>query len=123
MYIIVFCSRYLDIFNANPFGKWLYLYLFTVKAFYIATSAYIVFLMMFVYARTREREKAWKMGIYCLSGAIVLAAPLCKIFQEGPAVREVLNEVTGTVEIVHLYVHPWGLREVCVTCHPTSNCI
>ena len=29
--------------------------------------------MTSVYARTREREKAWKFGLYCLSGAIVVA--------------------------------------------------
>jgi ER lumen protein retaining receptor len=106
LYIVVFCTRYLDIFDTNPFDKFLYFYLFAVKAFYIASSAYIVFLMMFAYARTREREKAWKMGLYCLLGALVLAAPLCKIFAEGPVVREVNGQP------IHLYVHKWSFKEV-----------
>lgn len=29
--------------------------------------------MTSVYARTREREKAWKFGVYCLLGAIAIA--------------------------------------------------
>lgn len=29
--------------------------------------------MMRVYARTREREKAWKFGAACLAGSAVLA--------------------------------------------------
>jgi ER lumen protein retaining receptor len=28
--------------------------------------------MTSVYARTREREKAWKFGLYCLAGSIVI---------------------------------------------------
>lgn len=28
--------------------------------------------MMRVYARTREREKAWKFGLYCLGGSLLL---------------------------------------------------
>lgn len=31
--------------------------------------------MMWDYARTREREKAWKMGAFCLGGSF-LAAPI-----------------------------------------------
>lgn len=35
--------------------------------------------MMKVYARTREREKAWRLGAYCLIGAVVLAPVLTGI--------------------------------------------
>jgi hypothetical protein len=45
------------------------------QIFYTLSSFYIIFLMTSVYARTREREKAWKFGLYCLSGAI-LVTPL-----------------------------------------------
>jgi hypothetical protein len=43
------------------------------QIFYTLSSLYIIFLMTSVYARTREREKAWKFGLYCLAGAIVVA--------------------------------------------------
>jgi hypothetical protein len=66
----------------------MYFYIFTVKIFYIASSVYIVFLMTFAYARTREREKAWKFGIYCLGGSLALMIPLCKIFASGPRVGD-----------------------------------
>ena len=37
--------------------------------------------MMRLYARTREREKAWRMGAYCLGGAIISAPFVCMIFE------------------------------------------
>lgn len=46
---------------------------FVLKIFYITSSIYIIFIMMRVYARTREREKAWRLGAYCLGGSLVLA--------------------------------------------------
>ena len=36
--------------------------------------------MTSVYARTREREKAWKFGMYCLLGALVVAPVWYLIF-------------------------------------------
>jgi len=38
--------------------------------------------MLRVYARTREREAAWKLGAYCLGGALVLAPLVNLIFRE-----------------------------------------
>jgi ER lumen protein retaining receptor len=38
--------------------------------------------MTSVYARTREREKAWKFGLYCLAGAIVVAPFWYLIFKK-----------------------------------------
>ena len=74
--------------------------------FYIASSAYIVFLMTFAYARTREREKAWQFGIYCLLGSLILAAPVCKIFEHGPI-------VSGQDDIPKLmYEHEFTFKEV-----------
>lgn len=48
---------------------------FTLKLFYIGSSFYIIGLMMRVFARTREKERAWKMGSFCLGGSAA-AAPL-----------------------------------------------
>lgn len=39
--------------------------------------------MMKVYARTREREKAWKFGGYCLGGSFLLAPFMVLIFRNG----------------------------------------
>ncbi|KAI4155485.1 MAG: hypothetical protein L6R39_001227 [Caloplaca ligustica] len=72
LYAIVFCSRYLDLFWVNPARMpWN----FTLKLFYIGSSFYIIGLMMRVFARTREKERAWKMGSFCLGGSAA-AAPL-----------------------------------------------
>ena len=69
LYVAVFITRYLDLFWVPPSVSW---WNFILKNFYIFSSLYIIFLMMRVYARTREREKAWRMGAYCLGGSIVL---------------------------------------------------
>jgi ER lumen protein retaining receptor len=71
----VFCTRYLDIFKASPSEDWEHKWNFSLKIFYTLSSFYIIFLMTSVYARTREREKAWKLGMYCLLGSVV-AAPI-----------------------------------------------
>lgn len=38
--------------------------------------------MTSVYARTREREKAWKFGMYCLLGSLVVAPFWYLIFKK-----------------------------------------
>lgn len=38
--------------------------------------------MTSVYARTREREKAWKFGMYCLLGSIVITPFWYLIFKK-----------------------------------------
>jgi uncharacterized membrane protein YedE/YeeE len=107
LYILVFVTRYLDLFAYTIFASFLAFYLFVVKMFYIASSAYIVFLMTFAYARTREREKAWKFGIYCLVASMVLAMPVCKIFEKGPMVGD--NE-HGIPRL--MYQHEFTFTEV-----------
>lgn len=75
LYALVFVTRYLDLFKPSVFLEpgFLSWWNFILKIFYITSSFYIVFLMMRVYARTREREKAWRLGAYCLGGSIFLA--------------------------------------------------
>lgn len=41
-----------------------------------------MFLMMRVYARTREREKAWKIGGWSLGGSLVTAPFIMMIFRK-----------------------------------------
>lgn len=75
MYCLVFVSRYLDIFSRNTIWNT------TLKVFYILSSLYILFLMLRVYARTREREKAWKLAGFCLAGSAAAAPIIMMIFE------------------------------------------
>ncbi|KAF2496900.1 ER lumen protein retaining receptor [Lophium mytilinum] len=82
LYAAVFLTRYLDIFHVPVTEDWNHVWNFTLKIFYTLSSLYIIFLMTRVYARTREREKAWKFGVYCFLGALVLAPIWFGIFHK-----------------------------------------
>ncbi|KAF2801675.1 ER lumen protein retaining receptor [Mytilinidion resinicola] len=82
LYATVFLTRYLDIFHVPATGDWNHVWNFTLKIFYTLSSLYIIFLMTRVYARTREREKAWKFGVYCFLGALILAPIWFGIFHK-----------------------------------------
>lgn len=58
---------------------------FTLKIFYLLSSAYIIFIMMRVYARTREKEYAWKLGIGSMGGSLLLAPFVMMIFTKKAA--------------------------------------
>lgn len=81
LYAVVFVSRYLDLFRrrvwAEDLREWNRdkVYLIFFKLFYIFSSLYIIFLMVRVYARTREREKSWKLAGWSVLGSAV-AAPI-----------------------------------------------
>ena len=100
LYILVFITRYLDLFFVPPLAS---LWNTVLKIFYIASSFYIIFVMMRVYARTREREKAWKLGAYCLGGSLVLAPVITAI---------ALQKDTTFIEI--LWTFSIILESVCV---------
>lgn len=59
--------------------------------------------MMRVYARTREREKAWRLGAYCLGSSVVLA-PIITVISRGKETE--FTEVLWSFSIV--------LESVCV---------
>ncbi|KIX07971.1 uncharacterized protein Z518_02625 [Rhinocladiella mackenziei CBS 650.93] len=101
LYIAVFLTRYLDLFWVPPSASW---WNFTLKNFYIWSSIYIIILMTRVYARTREREKAWKWGAYA-AGASLIAAPLVSLIFNG-WYRSTLTEVLWTFSII--------LESICV---------
>jgi ER lumen protein retaining receptor len=82
LYVIVFVARYLDLFWVSPTNSW---WNFILKNFYIWSSFYIIFIMLRVFARTREREKAWRLGAYALGGS-ALATPLIGLIFEGSVV-------------------------------------
>lgn len=101
LYIAVFVTRYLDLFWVSPATS---LWNFILKNFYIWSSIYIIILMTRIYARTREREKAWKWGAYA-TAASMLAAPLVCLTFNGPR-RTNFVEVLWTFSII--------LESVCV---------
>ncbi|CAO2649755.1 Nn.00g010470.m01.CDS01 [Neocucurbitaria sp. VM-36] len=82
LYALVFGSRYLDIFTSSATKDVWHTWNFSLKIFYTLSSLYIIFLMTSVYARTREREKAWKFGMYCLLGSVVVAPFWYLIFKQ-----------------------------------------
>ncbi|KAI9849397.1 MAG: hypothetical protein M1838_000170 [Thelocarpon superellum] len=100
LYVLVFVTRYLDLFWVPPSVAW---WNFVLKIFYICSSIYVIVLMMRVYPRTREREKAWKLGGACLGGALV-AAPLVTLIFE--------RSHTGLVKV--LWSFSEVLESVCV---------
>ncbi|KAF8917104.1 ER lumen protein retaining receptor-domain-containing protein [Mucidula mucida] len=71
MYSLVFCTRYLDLFWA-----WISLYNTIVKIFYLASSFYILFIMLRVYPYTRESHKAYGITVYSVAGSMIIAPPV-----------------------------------------------
>jgi hypothetical protein len=84
LYGIVFVFRYLDLFSSytwSELGAWHTVYNVSFKLFYLSTSFYLVFLIFKVYPRTRERERAWKLGMWSTIGSLVLAPFAIMIFE------------------------------------------
>lgn len=83
LYGLVFVTRYLDIFSGQSwdFAYAGTFYMICFKLFYLTSSLYVVFIMMKVFPRTRERERAWKLGIYSVIGSLVLAPLTILIFE------------------------------------------
>ncbi|KAJ5888226.1 hypothetical protein N7495_008267 [Penicillium taxi] len=85
LYALVFVTRYLDIFDGDTwdfkYGGFTTFWNLLFKLFYITSSFYLVFIMMKVFPRTRERERAWKLGTYSVGGSLVLAPISIYIFE------------------------------------------
>lgn len=85
LYGLVFVTRYLDILAPSTWNfaagasAWNALF----KIFYLSSSCWLVFIMMKLYPRTRERERAWKLGIFSVAGSLVLAPIVVAIFESG----------------------------------------
>ena len=97
LYILVFGTRYLDLFWVPPWWDW---WNTVLKIFYLFSSAYIVWLMMRVYARTREKEYAWKLGTWSL-GASLVSAPIVTLIFHGWGDSDIA-EVSRVLDVV-----PW----------------
>ncbi|KAK0337168.1 hypothetical protein LTR59_012192 [Friedmanniomyces endolithicus] len=85
LYILVFLTRYLDVFWVAPWravfwiSPWWSWWNFTLKIFYIGSSAYIVWVMMRKFARTREKERGWRLAMGVLVGSIVAGPVVCRV--------------------------------------------
>ncbi|KAK1071640.1 hypothetical protein LTR74_003271 [Friedmanniomyces endolithicus] len=85
LYILVFLTRYLDVFWVAPWravfwiSPWWSWWNFTLKFFYIGSSAYIVWVMMRKFARTREKERGWRLAMGVLVGSIVAGPVVCRV--------------------------------------------
>lgn len=77
---MVFCARYLDLFRKVG---WSSVYNVFFKIFYILSSFYIILVMMKMYPRTREKERAWKLALLSAGGSLVLGPILLPIFYKG----------------------------------------
>ncbi|KZF24479.1 hypothetical protein L228DRAFT_228470 [Xylona heveae TC161] len=101
LYAAVFVTRYLDLFTTPPaFSYWN----FVLKIFYLLSSFYVILLMLRIFPRTRERERAWKLGGYALAAAVILAPILTPIFEGKQSFRPL--KILRTFSII--------LESVCV---------
>lgn len=75
LYAIVFCSRYTDLFSEA------YAWNLFFKIFYILSSIYIIVIMRWQFARTREREIAWKLGAAALGGSLLISPFVMLVFE------------------------------------------
>jgi hypothetical protein len=102
LYAVVFVTRYLDLTRANG---WSSVYNVFFKLFYIISSFYIIYIMMKVFPRTRERERAWKLGIGSAAVSLVLA-PILTLISYGGFPSHWFTEIFWAFSIV--------LESVCV---------
>lgn len=71
LYIIVFITRYVDLFWTHPANSFIDGWNFCFKIWYIVSSFFIVFLMLKVFPRTREKEASWRLAAWSLLGCLV----------------------------------------------------
>ncbi|KAL4875908.1 ER lumen protein retaining receptor-domain-containing protein [Aspergillus karnatakaensis] len=79
LYVLVFLTRYADLLRP---GGWHSAYNLIFKFFYFASSFYTIYLMMRVFPRTREKERAWKMALGSIGVSLVLAPVVLPIFDK-----------------------------------------
>ncbi|KAL2843522.1 ER lumen protein retaining receptor-domain-containing protein [Aspergillus pseudoustus] len=79
LYTLVFLTRYSDLLEEQG---WRYGYNVAFKLFYIISSFYTLFLMMKVFPRTREKERAWKMALGSIAVSLILSPIVIPIFDK-----------------------------------------
>ncbi|KAI0028635.1 ER lumen protein retaining receptor-domain-containing protein, partial [Vararia minispora EC-137] len=96
LYVLVFCSRYLDIVFVTT-GHWISLYNFLMKMSFLISSVYVVVLMHIVSRRTNERGFSEHFhSRYLIAPCVLLAA----LFNYGWTVPEILWSFSIWLEAV-----------------------
>ncbi|KAL6236568.1 hypothetical protein BDW75DRAFT_229370 [Aspergillus navahoensis] len=103
LYALVFLTRYADLLRS---AGWKDAYLVVFKLFYFSSSFYTIFLMMKVFPRTRERERAWKMALGSVGVSLVLAPIVLLVFGEKHSTLPWFENALWTFSII--------LESVCV---------
>ncbi|KAK3676613.1 hypothetical protein LTR78_003387 [Recurvomyces mirabilis] len=113
LYIAVFGTRYLDLFWVRPWWSW---WNTILKIFYIGSSAYIVWLMMRMFARTREKEYGWKLATWSLAACATTAPLVCLLFRgwKNSSISEVLWTFSIELESVAVLPQLLLLRQTSV---------
>ncbi|EPS30294.1 hypothetical protein PDE_05245 [Penicillium oxalicum 114-2] len=87
LYAAVFVTRYLDLLSPSSWSIRAHgpvvIWNVSFKLFFLLSTFYTIFIMMKVFPRTRERERAWKLGIYSVVGSVVLAPMVILVFEQG----------------------------------------
>lgn len=66
LYMLVFATRYLDLFRSSGYNT-------VFKIFYLTSSAYILWVMLRVFKRTREEEREWRVAAVLVAASAGLA--------------------------------------------------
>ena len=87
-----------------------------LKNFYIWSSLYIIVLMTRVYARTREREKAWRLGGYAAGGSLIMGPIVTVVFRglKGSTLSEMLWSFSVVLEAFCILPQLLLLRQTTV---------
>ena len=82
----MFVTRYLDLLSPDTWSVQTYgkavIWNASFKLFFLSSAFYTIFIMMKVFPRTRERERAWKLGTYSVLVSIVLSPLAILIFEK-----------------------------------------
>lgn len=98
LYLLVFVTRYLDLFWIPPWWHW---WNFILKNLYIWTSVYTVYVMTRKFARTRERERAWKLATYIMIFSSAISPVLSALYRIAYLKSSTsLSEILWTFSIV-----------------------
>lgn len=114
LYLVVFVTRYTDLFSES--FAWNYFF----KVFYLLSSFYTIAIMRFVYPRTREREIAWKLAALVLGVTILLSPFVMLAFSDDRSFSEYLWTVSQVLESVAVLPQLLLLRQTTIPTVITS---
>ncbi|KFX96131.1 hypothetical protein V497_01654 [Pseudogymnoascus sp. VKM F-4516 (FW-969)] len=113
LYVVVFCTRYIDLFWKDPRANY---WNFIFKIFYIVSSVYILLIMTRVFARTREREISYRLGAYILLGSLLVCPFITMISEKmwGPPFSYIVINFSLILESICILPQLLLLRQTTV---------